>query len=120
MTDFYPAKELVDIHCHIIPGVDDGSDGFESTMKMLKTAESEGITRMIATPHFKKGHHNVSPDKAAKLLEEIRELRRKSRNFFGILRELFRSFLIFVPNKYGNTSCEHFTTNSTSSWNSPR
>ena len=35
MTDNYPAKELVDIHCHIIPGVDDGSDGFESTMKML-------------------------------------------------------------------------------------
>ena len=72
MTDYNPAKELVDIHCHIIPGVDDGSDGFESTMKMLKTAESEGITRMIATPHFKKGHHNVSPDIATKLLEEIR------------------------------------------------
>ena len=72
MTDNYPAKELVDIHCHIIPGVDDGSDGFESTMKMLKTAQDEGITRMIATPHFKKGHHNVSPEAADKLLEEIR------------------------------------------------
>ena len=48
MTDNYPAKELVDIHCHIIPGVDDGSDGFESTMKMLKTAQDEGITRMKA------------------------------------------------------------------------
>ena len=72
MTDYYPAKELVDIHCHILPNVDDGSDGFDSTIKMLKTAKDEGITRMIATPHFKKGHHNVSPKSAEKLLEEIR------------------------------------------------
>ena len=72
MTDYYPAKELVDIHCHILPNVDDGSDGFDSTLKMLKTAKDEGITRMIATPHFKKGHHNVSPESAEKLLEEIR------------------------------------------------
>ena len=68
----YPAKELVDIHCHILPNVDDGSDSFESTIKMLKIAKDEGITRMIATPHFKKGHHNVSPEAAEKLLEEIR------------------------------------------------
>lgn len=40
----------------------------------------------------------------------IIELRIKLRNFFGKLRESFRSFLIFVPNKYRDTLCKHFTT----------
>ena len=41
-------------------------------------------------------------------------------NFFKKLRELSRSFFIFVPNKYRNTQCKLFTTNTTNSWNLPR
>ena len=50
----------------------------------------------------------------------ITELRIKLRNFFRKLRESLRSFLVFVPNKYRDTLCKHFTINSTSSWSSPR
>ena len=41
----------------------------------------------------------------------------KFRNFFKKSLEVSRNFLIFVPDKYRNSLCKHFTTNSTSFWN---
>lgn len=43
---------MVDIHCHIIPSIDDGSKSFEETIKMAKKAESLGYDKIIATPHY--------------------------------------------------------------------
>ena len=42
---------MVDIHSHIIPGVDDGSSSMEESLKMLKIAWEDGIKAIIATPH---------------------------------------------------------------------
>lgn len=52
----------IDIHCHVMPGVDDGSPNVETSLKMLEIAEKNGITHMILTPHHKPMHHNVSPE----------------------------------------------------------
>ena len=41
----------IDMHSHILPGMDDGSKSMGQTLRMLETAVSEGITTMIATPH---------------------------------------------------------------------
>lgn len=43
---------MIDIHCHLIPSVDDGSQNIETTLKMLEMAASDGIRGIIATPHF--------------------------------------------------------------------
>ena len=43
---------VVDVHCHILPGVDDGAKDERSTKEMLKLASEEGIDVIIATPHF--------------------------------------------------------------------
>lgn len=51
--------KMVDMHCHVLPAVDDGSQSMEETMKMLRIAASEGIQAMIVTPHFKEGRHNA-------------------------------------------------------------
>lgn len=45
----------VDIHTHILPGVDDGSQSMETTLEMLRMAQDEGITHIIATPHYRSG-----------------------------------------------------------------
>lgn len=45
---------MLDIHSHILPGIDDGSQDMDTTIEMLKIAESDGIKQIIATPHFYK------------------------------------------------------------------
>lgn len=47
-------NQFVDIHCHILPGVDDGSQTPEETKAMLQKAWDEGIKIMVATPHYHK------------------------------------------------------------------
>lgn len=43
---------IADMHCHILPGVDDGSRNMEQTLAMLKIAYDEGVRIIIATPHY--------------------------------------------------------------------
>ena len=42
---------MIDIHSHVLPSVDDGSKNDEESLFMLKTAEEQGVTDMIFTPH---------------------------------------------------------------------
>jgi protein-tyrosine phosphatase len=42
---------MVDIHCHILPGLDDGPDSFEEALQMGEMAIADGITHVVATPH---------------------------------------------------------------------
>lgn len=46
-------KGIYDIHCHILPGVDDGSKGLEESKWMLRKEYSDGVRRIIVTPHFR-------------------------------------------------------------------
>ncbi|WKY46976.1 CpsB/CapC family capsule biosynthesis tyrosine phosphatase [Eubacteriaceae bacterium ES3] len=43
---------MIDIHTHILPGVDDGARNFEESLKMLKKAESIGFDALVCSPHF--------------------------------------------------------------------
>lgn len=43
---------MIDIHCHILPGIDDGPIDIETSIEMLKTASNDGISHIVATPHF--------------------------------------------------------------------
>ncbi len=46
---------MIDIHAHILPGVDDGAKNWEQTLQMARLAVEDGITVMVATPHLFKG-----------------------------------------------------------------
>ncbi|MBQ0001821.1 MAG: capsular biosynthesis protein [Clostridiales bacterium] len=46
-------KELFDVHCHIIPGVDDGARNLEEAVNMLLMEKKQGVKNIIATPHFR-------------------------------------------------------------------
>lgn len=43
---------LTEYHCHILPGIDDGSDSVETSLKMVEMMKNQGIQRICATPHF--------------------------------------------------------------------
>ncbi|MGN9056937.1 CpsB/CapC family capsule biosynthesis tyrosine phosphatase [Bariatricus sp. HCP28S3_A7] len=44
---------LIDIHCHILPKVDDGPDSVEESLKILKDMRRQGIKHVIVTPHYR-------------------------------------------------------------------
>jgi len=44
-------ETLVDIHCHLIPGIDDGAKSSEEALAMARIAVDDGISTIIATPH---------------------------------------------------------------------
>ncbi len=43
---------MIDLHCHILPGIDDGPEGSEESIDMAGLAAEQGITDICATPHF--------------------------------------------------------------------
>lgn len=65
--------DFVDIHSHILPGIDDGSKDFSMSIQMLKIASDNGITGIILTPHNKPGRHNAGSEKIAFLIRKLRE-----------------------------------------------
>ncbi|TCI36222.1 protein tyrosine phosphatase [Exiguobacterium sp. SH4S7] len=42
---------MIDIHCHLLPAVDDGPETVEQAVEMAKRAASEGVTAIVVTPH---------------------------------------------------------------------
>ena len=46
-------KGIYDIHCHIVPGVDDGAKDLKTSVRMLQKEYDDGVRNIIATPHFR-------------------------------------------------------------------
>lgn len=61
----------IDIHCHIIPGIDDGAQNYDIALNMLKIAQNNGTRKIIATPHYVYGNTRcgfiTNKDKCAEL-----------------------------------------------------
>ena len=53
---------MVDIHNHVLPGIDDGAQSVEDSLNMLLGFQSLGINQMICTPHIKKDQFPNTPD----------------------------------------------------------
>lgn len=47
-----PSPELVDLHCHLVPGVDDGVPTLEGALDWLRRFRERGIGRIVVTPHL--------------------------------------------------------------------
>lgn len=66
---------IIDFHSHILPGIDDGSADVQESIAMLRMEAEQGITHVIATPHFyahsdSPGHFLEKRKKAEMLLRE--------------------------------------------------
>jgi protein-tyrosine phosphatase len=48
---------MVDLHCHILPGIDDGARTIEDSLAMAEDAIQDGITCVVATPHASTEYH---------------------------------------------------------------
>ncbi len=63
---------MIDIHCHILSGVDDGPETLDQSIAMCRRAAGEGIRTIVATPHFIPGRSESTP---TVLLEKTAELK---------------------------------------------
>ena len=45
-------NNLVEMHCHILPHVDDGSQDIETSLKMIERLKAQGAKRIVLTPHY--------------------------------------------------------------------
>ena len=61
---------MIDIHSHILPGLDDGAETLEESLAMLKIAVAGGTTDIVATPHANT-EFNFQPDLVAQKLAEL-------------------------------------------------
>lgn len=64
---------MIDIHTHILPGIDDGAANWNDTLNMAKAAVAEGITTIIATPHHANGRYTNTADEVLELIRHINE-----------------------------------------------
>jgi tyrosine-protein phosphatase YwqE len=66
-------KLQVDIHSHLIPGIDDGSQSMEESLLLLRSLESLGYTKVITTPHIMSDYYKNSAQTILPKLELLRE-----------------------------------------------
>ena len=50
---------MIDLHCHVLPGVDDGPDTVEAAIALARGAEADGIATIAATPHVDLSHPSI-------------------------------------------------------------
>lgn len=60
---------MIDIHSHILPGVDDGAQTEEDSLQMAKVAVEEGIQTIYATPHHRNGSYTNDRETVLKNVE---------------------------------------------------
>ena len=84
---------MIDLHCHILPKVDDGSQSMEETIDLLKSAEKAGFSTICFTPHYAEPGHIKTIKQNQQVLEEVQNKAKEEEIFIKMLlgNEIFIS-----------------------------
>ncbi len=61
---------MIDLHCHLLPGIDDGPDSIEGSLALARAATAAGIDTIVATPHVSMRY----PNRASSIAQLVHEL----------------------------------------------
>ncbi|WP_407306883.1 tyrosine-protein phosphatase [Desulfosporosinus sp. SB140] len=64
---------MIDIHCHILPGLDDGSKTLEETLGIVRQLQVAGLETLIATPHVIEGTDFLRAEEILTAVEQVRQ-----------------------------------------------
>ena len=64
---------MVDLHTHILPEIDDGSDGVDTSLAMLRREAEQGVTAVCATSHYYAKHSSIPAfcERRAEVMERL-------------------------------------------------
>lgn len=79
-------NNLVEMHCHILPGIDDGSRDIETSLKMIERLQEQGAKKILLTPHYYSD--NISLDDF---------LRMRDRSYNALVKELPSGSPTLIP-----------------------
>jgi protein-tyrosine phosphatase len=63
---------MIDLHCHVLPGIDDGPETLEGSLALARAAVAAGTYTLVATPHIN-GRYRNDAATIARLVETVRE-----------------------------------------------
>jgi len=61
---------MIDLHCHLLPGIDDGASSMEEALSLARIAADDGITHMVLTPHVHPGRYNNNVQSIKPIFEQ--------------------------------------------------
>jgi protein-tyrosine phosphatase len=63
---------MIDLHAHVLPGIDDGPETLADSLELLRAAHADGIARVAATPHVREDYP-TRPEEMDRLVAEVNE-----------------------------------------------
>ena len=64
---------MIDIHCHILPGLDDGARTMDDAVAMARIAVADGITSMVAAPHYWLDRYTPTPQQVRRAVGDVQD-----------------------------------------------
>ncbi|MFI5073267.1 MAG: tyrosine-protein phosphatase [Terriglobales bacterium] len=97
------SQAVIDVHCHILPDVDDGPKSWEAAEEMCRMASEDGIQHIVATPHANDRYH-YDRQYLSDLLDSLRQRVGKFPRFslgcdFHLSYENFQDLMV-TPSRY--------------------
>ena len=66
---------MIDLHCHLLPGVDDGSKSVDQSIPVLQRFVADGVVCLVLTPHLTASQARFAPQaRNIEILEELRSV----------------------------------------------
>ncbi|MEX0450090.1 CpsB/CapC family capsule biosynthesis tyrosine phosphatase [Spiribacter sp. 221] len=62
---------MIDLHCHLLPALDDGAASLEEAMAMARMARAEGIEGVFCTPHWRPGVYDTATAEVASAVDSL-------------------------------------------------
>lgn len=77
---------VIDIHTHVLPGLDDGAEKMAVSYRMLRKSYRQGVRKVIATPHYTDYHWRTKPQQIQERMEKLATYVKKEMPDFELYR----------------------------------
>src|SRR4051812_18456395 len=76
---------MIDLHSHLLPGLDDGARTIADSPAIAREASAAGVTMMAATPHLRADHPGVNPAELARRCADLERVLQRERIALAVI-----------------------------------